>query len=318
MDQKLRVDIRIIKFQDYIRRKPDRPFGYYGLGVQFLLLDSPGLADKMFTQALKKKPDYILAKLGRLEVLLVENRFVAAARYYRKNSSAFSGRKIYAKRIHEIVSNIYTRRGFSVYINRLRSSLVFDEKIGVLHKMLGSDAQNPVVNILLSMYYLKSENNCDKAMMLHNMCIGLEGINDRLRWDLLQAISKKQPAILNDAEIAGLFRTIPEQAYKTDYLNLILSCFIAKQDTEKINDAFSELGKRQIMPSKKIMWEYIHFCSSNNIWNSTVALYCQYLVENGWINSFLSQVALQLKNKGLADPGCRMFKILSLYGYHAG
>lgn len=54
MDQKLLLDIRILKFQDYIRRKPERPFGYYGLGVQYLLSGTPRLADKMFMQALKK------------------------------------------------------------------------------------------------------------------------------------------------------------------------------------------------------------------------------------------------------------------------
>jgi len=316
MDQKLRLDIRIIKFQDYIRRKPDRPFGYCGLGIQYLLSDMPGMADKMFTQALKKNPDYVPAKLGKLEALLYENKFVAAARYYRKNSETFLKKKIYIKYIHKMVSNVYSLRSFSVYLGKLRNLFVFDEKIGSLHKMFGKNNQDPVVSILLAMYYLKKNRNDDRSLMLYNMCVGMEGITDRLRWDLLQAISKKQPAILKDTKIAGLFGSIPEYAYGTGYADLILSCFMAQQDTEKIAEAFSEPGKRQIMPGKRIMWEYINYCSRNNVWNSTVASYCQHLLENGWINSFLSQTAIQLKNKGIVGADSKMFKILSLYGYY--
>ncbi|HEY8423065.1 MAG TPA: hypothetical protein VIL05_15195 [Thermoclostridium sp.] len=316
MDQKLRLDIRIIKFQDFIRRKPDRPFGYYGLGVQYMLADMPNLADKMFSQALKKSPAYVPAMIGKLEVFLRENKYIAAARYYDKNRSVFVRKKIYIKRINNIVSNIYLSRGFSDYLGKLRSFLAFDEKIGALQKLFGSSKENPVVNILLAMYYLKKGKNDDRACPVYNLCVNMKGITDRLRWDLAQALSTKQPAILRDVKIAGLFQSIPENAYKTDYVNFLLSSFMAQQDMEKVMNAFSELNKKQFIPSKKAMWEYLLFCKRNDIWNSTVALYCQKLIESGWINSILASTAIQLKNKGIVNANNGMFKILSLYSYY--
>ncbi|ANW99857.1 hypothetical protein CSTERTH_12855 [Thermoclostridium stercorarium subsp. thermolacticum DSM 2910] len=315
MDQKLLLDIRILKFQDYIRRKPERPFGYYGLGVQYLLSGTPRLADKMFMQALKKNPSYAPAKLGKLEVLLAENKFIAAAQYYRKNSDLFMRKKIYAKRIQKTVSGIYSLQSFSAYCRNFRSLFVFDEKIGALQKISGADKQNPVADILLSMYFLKKGRNDEKALTLFNICVGLAGINDRLRWDLIQALSKKEPSVARDIRLAGLFTAIPENAFGTDYANLLISCFMAQKDTDKVNHALSEFAKRNMTPSKKVMWEYINFCNSNNLWNSTLASFCKYLIESGWINGLLARTAIQLKSKGIIDEKDRMFKILSLYGY---
>lgn len=316
MDQKMRLDIRTIKFQDYVRRKPDRPFGYYGLGVQYLLAGMPNQAEKMFTQALKKDPGYVPAKLGTLEVLLTEKKYIAAARYYHKNRNSFLWKKIYTKRVHNVTSSIYLLRSFSAYLGKFRSVFAFDEKIGALQKMFGSNTENPVVNILLAMYFLKKEKNDEKAFMLYNLCVCMDGIIDRLRWDLVHVLSKKQPAVMRDAKIAGLFRSIPENAYRTDYVNFLLSSFMAQQDMEKVADAFSELHKRQLIPSKRTMWEYINFCNNNNVWNSTVASYCQNLIENGWVNSYLFSTAIKLKEKGIIDSRNNIFKILSLYGYY--
>lgn len=316
MNQKLKQDIRIIKYQDYIRRKPDRPFGYYGLGTQYLISDMTGLADKMFVQALKKKPDYVPAMTGKIDVLLRTGKYLAAARYYQKNINIFQRKKVYSLRVHQTASNIYSLRCFSAHLGKLRSSFAFDGKIGVLWKMFSRNSNNPVVNILLAMYCLKNGKSDDKALMLYNLCVKMDGIGDRLRWDLLQAISKKQPAILKDFKIAGLFKSIPENAYGTEYANLLLSCFIARQDLDRVNLALSEFCKRHVMPGKKVMWEYINFCSINNIWNSVVASCCQHLItECGWINSLLSHAAFQLKNKGIVDSDNRMFDIISLYGY---
>ena len=66
-DRKLQLDIRIVKFQDLVGRKPDKPFGYYGLGVQYMLSGKPNMADKLFTQALNIKPGYMPAILESLK-----------------------------------------------------------------------------------------------------------------------------------------------------------------------------------------------------------------------------------------------------------
>ena len=173
---------------------------------------------------------------------------------------------------------------------------------------------NPVVNIFF--HTDEKEKHDERAFTLYNLCIYMDGIIDRLRWDLVRAVSKKQPAVLRDVKIADLFQSIPDNAYRTDYVNFLLTCFMAQQDTEKVMNSFSNLNERQLVPSKKAMWEYINFCNNRNVWNSTVASYCQKLIESGWVNSYLSQTAVQLKDKGIIDPGNRIFRILSLYGYY--
>lgn len=318
MEQKSLFEVRIIKFQDYIQKKPDRAFGYYGLGMQHLLEGKPGPADKLFIKALNRNPSYTPAKLGRLEALLEEKKFIAAARYYQRNLNSFQGKKIYKKRVNEIVSSLYPSHLFSVNSGTFRSFFIFDEKIGILQRMFKNSAQNPVVNILLAMHFIKNEKNDEKVLAIYKLCVGMDGINDRLRWDLVQTLSKKQPAILRDAKIAGLFQSIPESSsLRIDYANFMLSCFMAQQDEEKVMNAISSINDRHLAPTSRTMWEYINFCHNKDIWNSTVALYCQKLIESGWINSFLSSAAIQLKNRGIVDPTNRMFTILALYGYYS-
>src|SRR5690554_3684584 len=127
LDKKLRLDIRLVKFQDLIRRKPDKPFGYYGLGVQYMLSGKPNMADRMFLHALKIKPGYMPAILGRLEFLISEKKFVSAARFYQKNRELFLRKKIFEARANRITGRLYHGKVFHLYLNTMRSLFVFHE-----------------------------------------------------------------------------------------------------------------------------------------------------------------------------------------------
>ncbi len=315
MDQKIRIDIRIIKFQDYIRRKPKSPFGYYGLGIQYMLSNEHNLADKMFTQSLKIQPSYMPAKLGKLECYLVQSRFTAAARYYQKNKDTFTAKKIYINGINRISSSLYISRDFFVSLRKFRSLFVFNERIGILQRMYNNSIENPVVNILLAMNHINEQSVDDRSLMLYNLCANMIGIIDKLRWELVEIISKKQPLILQDEAIAGLFQSIPENAYKTDYLNFLLSTFIKQQNKEKVLKTFSQLLEDNVVPDNKTCWKFIDFCNNNSIYNSTVASLCKKLIEDGWVNNSLASSAFMLKDKGVVGSNNKMFKTLELYGY---
>jgi len=315
MDQNTLLDIRIIKFQDYIRRKPNSPFGYYGLGVQYMLSNKHQLADKMFTQSLKIDPCYMPAKLGKLEYYLTKSKFVNAARYYQKNKDSFLEKKIYIKRIHNFSSRLYISHNFFENLRKFRSLFAFNEKVGILQKMYNNSTENTVVNILLAMSFIKEKRVDDRSLMLYKLCVNMNGIIDKLRWDLVEIISNKEPLILHNEKIAGLFQSIPEKVYKKDYLDFLLSTFISQQNKEKVINAFSSLQENHVLPNNTTLWKYIDFCSNNNIWNSTVALYCQKLIEDGWINNSLASSAFTLRNKGIVDKDNKMFKTLALYGY---
>jgi len=314
-DQKMRLDIRLIKFQDYIRKKPNSPFGYYGMGVQYMLAGKPALAEKMFDRALKIDADYVPAKLGKLEFLLSDGKFLAACRYYRKYSGCFSTKKIYLKRIQQFTSRLYRTRSFYRHSRRLGALFLFTSGYGLLQKMFDNEPDNPVVNLLLAMFYLKNHSADERARVVYNLCVRMEGIADKLRWDLVQILSKEQPAILQDPAVAALFTAIPEGAVGSRYAGFLLSTFINQQDQNKVQKAFSDLQKSHSYPDNKTLWKYLYFCRKNNLWNPSLTVCCQKLAGSGWIDGFLAGTVKELKNRGMAENTRELDKILGLYGY---
>jgi len=314
-DKKLQLDIRIIKFQDLISRKPDKPFGYYGLGVQHMLSGKLNMADRLFTQALSIKPGYMPAILGKLEVLLAEKKLVSAARFYQKNRDLFSRKKIYTTRAQRITGSLYLGKFFYFYLKSIKFVFVFNETIGALQRMFIADRGNPVVNLLLSMFFLKERKENERAFILYNLCVNMEGVPDKLRWDLVKVLAKDNPDILRNEKIAALFTTIPEGALGDPYANFILKQFILLKDMDRINRAFADFHNNHSSPDPETMWQYIDFCRENNIWNSNVSACCQKLIECGWIDKTIAETIIGLKDRKMIENTRSMEKILSLYGY---
>ena len=299
MDQELLVDIRIIKFQSYIKRKPTRPFGYYGLGVQYMLSEKPVLADRMFMHALKLNPKYIPALLGKLEFLLAEKRFAAAARYFNKHRDLFCKKEIHKKRIHRMVSRLYMTKSLSRRGKSIISQLLLKENYFAINRIYNKTKDNRVVNILLSSFYLQDARVDEKALKLYRYCIKLEEISDKLRWDLLQTLSKKEPELLLCNKIAELFSAIPENAYGTDYANFLLTNFIYSGDQKKAIDAFTSFQAKHIIPCKKTLWHYLFFCREWNIWDPSLTYCCQKLIVTGWVDGLLTSTVKELKRRCL-------------------
>ncbi|MBP7176025.1 MAG: hypothetical protein KBA53_07380 [Thermoclostridium sp.] len=314
-DQKMRLELRTIKFQDYIRRKPESPFGYYGLGVQYMLSGKPALAERMFARALKIDPSYVPAKLGRLEYLLCDGRFFAACRYYRKNSSCFDVKKIYLYRVQRFTSQLFRTRSFNRQLRSPGSVFVFSESYGRLQKMFNNERDNPVVNVLLAMFFLKKRLEDERARVVYNLCVRMEGITDKLRWDLLQTLSREQPAVLQDPNIARMFSAIPEGAVSSKYASFLLSCFMQQQDQSKVLKAFSDLQKSHVTPDRITLWKYLHFCRSRDLWSPSLTACCHKLASSGWVDSFIASMTKELKNRGMAENTRELDRLLSLYGY---
>lgn len=314
-DQKYRLDIRIIKFQDYIRRKPGNPFGYYGLGVQYMFSGKPSQAERMFSQALKIDPEYVPAKLGRLEVLLAEKKLLSACRYYQQNAEVFRQKKLFITRIQRMTSELYRSRGFYRYTGTLKSIFVFGERFGVLRRMFDSETDNMVAAILLAMFLIKRRTEDKYACSVFKRCVGMDGINDRLRWDLMQALSKELPSIWEDPCIAGMFSTIPDGACSNRYASFLLSRFIQQQNEEKVLKAFALLYKNHIFPDRKTQWQYLYFCRTREIWNPAMFSCCQKLLASGWVDSFVASTVKELKKRGMAENSREADNLLSMYGY---
>lgn len=314
-EQELRLDIHIIKFQDYIRRKPNRPFGYYGLGVQYMLSGKPIMADRMFMHALKLNPDYVPARLGKLDFLLFEKKFVAAARYYNKYKDLFCRKKINRNRINRMTSRLYSSKSLSKRSKSLYSQLVLRQNFLVLNRMHSKNSDNPVSGILLSILQLKDGRGDEKAVTLYRYCVELPEISDKLRWDLLKVLSKKTPEILFDEKIACLFSDIPENAYGTDYANFLLKNFIYSHDEKKVIKAFSSFQKKLVVPSKESLWHYLSFCNERNIWHPSLSYCCQKLISVGWVDRLVVSTIKELNRRGLWENSHDMDKFLSLFEY---
>lgn len=315
LDKKLQLDIRIVKFQDLINRKPDKPFGYYGLGIQYLLSGKPNIADRMFAQALSIKSEYMPAILGRLEVLLMEKKFVSAVRFYQKNSELFSRKKVYMTRAQRITGSLYPERSFNNYLKTIRSVFVFNESIGALQRIFNANQNNPVLNLLLAMFFLKEGEKNERALVLYNRCVNMKGVPDKLRWDLVRILAKENPDILGNEKIAALFSTIPEGAIGSPYASFILKQFILLNDMDRIDRAFTVFDKNHSFPDSKTMWLYIDFCRKNDIWNSTMFACCQKLIDCGWIDRTIAETVIGLKNRKIIEYTRSMDRMLYLYGY---
>ena len=316
LDPKLRQDIRIIKFQDYIRRKPNRPFGYFGLGVQHLLSGKIHMADRMFNNALKLDPGYGPARLGKLEIYLTQNRFAAAAGYYDKNRDLFQSKKIYIHRVNRLISRFYNPKQLGRHGSGLYFWLFLNENISVLKRRTEHQTySNPVVNIVLSMIWLKYGRTDEKARLLYRRCVELDEINDKLRWDLLKVLSEKQPELLQNDKIAGLFSTIPENAFGTEYADFLLVNFIKTGNESKVLKAFESLRSKHIIPDKKTLWHYLNFCRERNIWNESLSFCCQSLINAGWTDNLLFSSVKELDSRGLWKNTRETSKFLMLYGY---
>jgi len=315
LNQELLIDIHIIKFQDYIRKKPNRPFGYYGLGVQYMLSGKPAMAEKMFMQALKLDPQYIPALLGRLEFLLAEKRYAAAARYFDKNRELFCSKKIILKRINRMTSSLYLSKSLTMRGKNLITQLVIKENLIFLNRIQSKSSKNPVTGVLLSIYRMKAGREDEKALELFRYCLELDGINDKFRWDLLQVLSKKEPRLLFSDKIASLFSSIPENAFGTDYADLLLINFINSGDDKKVIGAFSSLQTKHITPGKKVLWRYLFFCRERNIWDASLSYCCRKLIEAGWIDFLVAETIKELHKRGLWENSKEMDKYLSLYEY---
>ena len=77
----------------------------------------------------------------------------------------------------------------------------------------------------------------------------MDGIIDRLS-GILFGQYLKAACSFKDVKVES-FQSIPDNAYRTDYVNFLLTCFMAQQDTEKVMNSFSNLNERQLVPSKK-------------------------------------------------------------------
>ncbi|NLY17400.1 MAG: hypothetical protein GX045_00190 [Clostridiaceae bacterium] len=315
LDQKLLIDIHIIKFQDYVRRKPNRPFGYYGLGVQYKLAGKPAMADKLFTDALKHDPHYIPALLGKLEILLDEKRYAAAARFYDKNRALFCRKKIYIKRINRMTSSLYMSKSTSMRGKNLFSRLVLKENQIFLTRIQTKSKNNPVSNILLSIFRLKSGRKDEKTLNLFRFCLELDEINDKLRWDLLKVLSEKEPKLLFTGKIAGLFSSIPENAFGTDYADFLMINFINSGNVKKVMGAFSGYLAKHMAPGKKVLWRYLYFLRERNIWDPSLSYCCQKLIDSGWGDHLVAGTIKELYKRGMWDNLKEMENYLSLYEY---
>lgn len=314
-DRKMKIELRLVKFTDYTRRKPDSPFGYYGMGVQYMQLGKVTQADRMFERALKIDGNYLPAKLGRLEFMLMSGKYLAACRYYHKNRLGLGEKKIYRKRVQAMTGSLYRTRGFYRHTRNFGALFAFSKGYGLLQKMFDNEPDNPVVNLLLAMYFLSRRQDDERARVIFNLCVRMEGIGDKLRWDMLQSLSAETPEILQDAEIAGMFGCIPEGAHGKPYASFLLSRFMQQRDKYKVLSAFSEMQRNHIFPDRKTLWHYLKFCRDMNIWNSSLLTCCQRLLSSGWVDGLVAKTALELKNRGVTDNTRELDRLLTLYGY---
>ena len=103
-------EIRLLKFQDYIRRKPNSPFGYYGLRVQYMLSKACFSRENVFS-CTKDRPSLYPSQTGQTwNPSTHENIWLQPD--ITKNADCFM-KNIYTLRIGRATSQLYCSRSFS-------------------------------------------------------------------------------------------------------------------------------------------------------------------------------------------------------------
>ena len=189
LDQKYRLEIRLLKFRIISGENQTAPLAITGLGFS-ICCRKACFSRENVSHALKIDPLYTPAKLGRLEFLLYTRKYLAATRYYQKNAVCFMKKNIYTLRIGRATSQLYCSRSFFRHMGNMRSTFVFGERFGMLQKMFDSNTGNLVAALLLAMHFLKQQREDARAHEIYRSCVQMPGLNDKLRWIWCKSFQK--------------------------------------------------------------------------------------------------------------------------------
>lgn len=308
-------DIRIIKYEDYIKKKPDKAYGYYALGELYLRTNRYLSAISYLKTALSKKPDYAFAIVSLIDAYFSAHNYYKAVCLYLDNRTVIDKKNIFKVDLNRRLSNLFLKKVFPPKNPGIIEGWSYKASIKKLTVLFNKNQDTQITHLILSMHYLNSGVRNDHSLVLYNLSAGLPGLNDNLRWDLVRNISKDNSNILKDKKVASYFDSIPDEGCSDEYANILLSAFLDTKNDSKISKAISYMISKNIVISKNNLFRYINYCFANNIFNTTVYRCCVKLLKSGWVDNIIAQMVLRLRDYKVIKDISEVTPILNMYGY---
>ncbi|MDQ2087120.1 hypothetical protein RBH29_11855 [Herbivorax sp. ANBcel31] len=311
-----KIDIRVIKYEEYVKKNPQKAYGFYCLGRLHFMMEKYKVAENYFKQALSIDDSYTRAKIGLIESYIFRKKFMKAVHLFSKYRQDINKNYIFRVKLVRGVSSFYSEKKFF-----RTDSMGFIKKLFLKHTMnyakelVKKESNNIVLKIILSMYYLqKGENNIFVTQMFKT-CVYWDGLDNQLRWELLKTLSDSGDNLVYDMNIARKFTSIPHSNCSDEYVGMILGSSMIKGDVERTSKIYNLANKYNKKLSPQVLWRYVYWCKENSFYDYSVYDCCEKLIKLGWVDKVVAQTLLMFKEKNTVKFTKRDEHILKLFGY---
>ncbi|HBN85589.1 MAG TPA: hypothetical protein DDZ89_17300 [Clostridiales bacterium] len=280
------IEIRKIKYNDYVDKHPDKPYGYYALGELELMSSSYDKAMNYFAKALQLDPYYERANIGYILCLLQEGKIMQAIRHFDKN-----GENIKQKRIlmQDLVHGVCSDHPLTDPNVRIPVDCKTVDLTGKLNRVIWSYKRNRniVTGILIALHFMSNpskRHDFVKTIVYTDLVIQ-PGIVESLRWHMIRYLSDQQPDVCENRLIASLFQYIPINNMTPEYANTVFSVALTSQNKEQIRQIRQSADNAIIPITQDNLWHYIYLAHQNGSYDHSVMNDCLSLIRSGWVDS---------------------------------
>ncbi|TYQ16508.1 UNVERIFIED_CONTAM: hypothetical protein Cloal_3052 [Acetivibrio alkalicellulosi] len=311
-----KTDIRIIKYEEYVKKYPQKAYGFYCLGRLYLMLGQYKISEEYFIKSLSIDSQYTLAKIGLVESYIFRKKFMKAVYIFSKYRQDINNKYIFRVKLVRGVSSFYSKNNlFSSDSIGFFSMIFLKYTMHYAKGLVKKESNNIVLKILLCMYYLKSGESNIFVTQMFKTCVYWDGLDDSLRWELLKALSDVGEKLIFDTNIAGKFLSIPNSSCSDEYVDMILGSSIIKGNKVKTCEIYNLANKFNKQISPNVLWRYLYWSRESSICDYTVYDCCKKLVRLGWMDKLVAETLLKIKDKKIVKLTKDDEHFLKLYGY---
>lgn len=311
-----RIDIRMVKYENYIKNNPHKPYGYYCMGKIQIYKGFYKKAESYFNNTLELDKNFVRAVIGLIEVYMYQGKHLKAVYLYNRYSNHIKNKNIYTVKLVRAVSSLYNANKLNPSEKRIISRLVLNHIIKSVYKILKRQPNNPVLNLILCMNFLYSHEKNKESYRIYMTCINMDGLDNNLRYSLVQILSRMGIDILHNDQIASKFSDIPSSECKAEYVNRILKAAIKSGKINNAKKMLNSIGISEKSIPLSSLWMFIYWSREYSIYDKQVLQCCRKLLKSGWVDKLVAQTFFILKELSIARHTDNEDRILKLYGYN--
>jgi len=311
------LDLIILKYKNYIRRYPQKAYGYYCMGMLHLLSGEYKAAEEFLNKSLSMDNNLTRARIGIIESYICRNRYSRAVHYYNKHYFELNAKNVYKVKLARAVSSIHDNNRLYSKPSGLIHTLINKYEMQSIHSFYKKDPGNLLANLILCLDYIHTVMSGDRAAVVYNTCVYMDGLSDKLRWNVIKMISKETPSVYRNTGLAGKFSGIPDKNCPSEYINTIFEAAIKSGEIRKLNRLFNSIAEADRILTPSNIWKYIYLCREASVYDASVFKSCRKLLKSGWVDIVTVQVMNKLKELHIAQNTDYEDRILELYGYES-